>query len=82
MKKLLRTIGIGYSKKKKIGNWEIETENDLYITNPITYQVESKITYNITNNIGVGIYGNYINLLNGHDYSARTVITIKLGEAK
>ena len=79
---ILFVSSLGYSKKKKIGNWEIETENDLYITNPITYQVESKITYNITDNIGVGIYGNYINLLNGYDYSARTVITIKFGEAK
>ena len=79
---VLLVSSLGYSKKKKIGKWEIETENDLYITKPITYQVESKITYNITNNIGIGLYGNYINLLNGYDYSARTVITIKFGEAK
>ena len=73
---------LGYSKKLKYKKWEVETENDLYITNPLTYQVESKIIYNVTNNIGIGVSGNYVNLLNGYDYNARTVITIKFGEAK
>ena len=56
-------------------------ENDVYITNPITYQVESKAIYNLTNNIGIGLFGNYVNLINGYDYNIRTVITIKFGGA-
>ena len=80
--KTLFASSLGYSKKLKHKKWEIETENDLYITNPLTYQVESKIIYHITNNIGIGMSGNYVNLLNGYDYNARTVITIKFGEAK
>tara|TARA_B100001094_G_scaffold11592_1_gene10301 strand:+ start:1990 stop:2568 length:579 start_codon:yes stop_codon:yes gene_type:complete len=80
--KLLLISSLGYSKKTKIGKWELETENDIYLTKPITYQTESKIVYNITDNIGIGLSGNYINLLNGFDYNAQTVITIKLGGAK
>ena len=33
------------------------------------------------NNVGIGLSGNYINLLNGYDYNFRTVITIKFGGA-
>ena len=73
---------IGYSKKKTINKWELETENDLYFTKPLTYQTESRILYKITDKIGLGISGNYINLLEGYDYSARAVITIKFGEAE
>ena len=72
---------VGYSKKIKHKKWELETENDVYITNPITYQVESKAIYNLTNNIGIGLFGNYVNLINGYDYNIRTVITIKFGGA-
>ena len=72
----------GYSKKLSLGKWNLETENDIYYTKPLTYQTEAKITYNITNNIGIGLSGNYIEALNDYDYSAKAVITIKLGEAK
>ena len=68
-------------KKKTINKWELETENDLYFTKPLTYQTESRILYKITDKIGLGISGNYINLLEGYDYTARAVITIKFGEA-
>ena len=79
---VLLVSSVGYSKKKKLDKWEFETENDLYLTKPLTYQTESKILYNITDKIGVGLTGNYVNLLDGYDYSARAVITLKFGEAK
>ena len=79
---VLIVSSIGYSKKKTINKWELETENDLYFTKPLTYQTESRILYKITDKIGLGISGNYINLLEGYDYSARAVITIKFGEAE
>ena len=55
----------------------LETENDLYYTKPLTYQIENKLKYNITNRIGIGLSGNYIETLNGYDYSAKALITIK-----
>ena len=79
---VLLVSSVGYSKKKKLDKWEFETENDLYFTKPLTYQTESKILYNITDKIGVGLTGNYVNLLDGYDYSARAVITLKFGEAE
>ena len=79
---VLIVSSIGYSKKKTINKWELETENDLYFTKPLTYQTESRILYKITDKIGLGISGNYINLLEGYDYSASAVITIKFGEVE
>ena len=80
--KTLFASSLGYSKKLKHKKWALETENDLYFTKPLIYQVESTLSYNITDNIGIGLSGNYINLLNGYDYNAQTVITIKFGKAK
>ena len=79
---VLLVSSVGYSKKKKLDKWEFETENDLYFTKPLTYQIESKVSYNITEKIGLGLTGNYVNLLDGYDYSARAVITLKFGEAE
>ena len=79
---ILLVSSLGYLKKIKIKKWEFETENDLYLTKPLTYQIESKILYKLTNKIGIGIAGNYINLLDGYDYNAQAIITIKFGEAK
>jgi hypothetical protein len=73
----IHTPSIGYSKKLTVNKWKLETENDLYYTEPLTYQTEAKLTYNITDNIGIGLSGNYIQALNGYDYNARTLITIK-----
>jgi len=69
----------GYSKKITLGKWKLETENDIYYTKPLTYQTEAKIIYNITNNIGIGLSGNYIETLSDYDYNAQAVITIKFG---
>ena len=79
---VLLVSSLGYSKELKIKKWELETENDLYFTKPLTYQIESKILYKLTDKIGIGAAGNYINLLDGYDYNAKAVITIKFGEAK
>ena len=79
---ILLVSSLGYSKELKIKKWEFETENDLYFTKPLTYQIESKILYKLTDKIGIGAAGNYINLLDGYDYNAKAVITIKFGEAK
>ena len=79
---ILLVSSLGYSKELKIKKWEFETENDLYFTKPLTYQIQSKILYKLTDKIGIGLVGNYINLLDGYDYNAQAVITIKFGEAK
>ena len=79
---ILLVSSLGYSKKIKIGKWEFETENDAYLTKPLTYQIESKILYKLTDKMGLGLIGNYINLLDGYDYNAKAVITIKFGKAK
>ena len=69
----------GFSKKLTLGKWKLETENDIYYTEPLTYQTEAKVTYDITDNVGIGLSGNYIEALNDYDYNAQAVITIKLG---
>ena len=79
---VLLVSSLGYSKELKIKKWEFETENDLYFTKPLTYQTESKILYKLTDKIGIGAVGNYINLLDGYDYNAKAVIIIKFGESK
>ena len=79
---VLLVSSVGYSKKKKLDKWEFETENDLYFTKPLTYQIESRILYKLTDKVGIGLAGNYINLLDGYDYNAKAIITIKFGEAK
>ena len=79
---ILLVSSLGYSKELKIKKGEFETENDLYFTKPLTYQIESRILYKLTDKIGIGAAGNYINLLDGYDYNAKAVITIKFGEAK
>ena len=76
--RVLVVSSVGYSKKLELGKWKLETENDLYLTEPITYQTESKVLYEITEKVGIGLSGNYIEALNGRDYSARAVISIKL----
>ena len=79
---ILLVSSLGYLKKIKIKKWEFETENDLYLTKPLTYQIESRILYKLTDKVGIGLAGNYINLLDGYDYNAKAIITIKFGEAK
>ena len=79
---ILLVSSMGYLKELKIKKWEFETENDLYFTKPLTYQIESRILYKLTDKIGIGVAGNYINLLDGYDYNAQAIITIKFGEAK
>ena len=72
------TPSAGFSKKLKLGKWNMETENDLYYTTPLTYQTEGKISYDITNKIGLGLSGNYIETIDKYDYSAKIVLTLKL----
>ena len=75
--KYIFTPSVGLSKKLKLGKWEIETENDLYFTDNITYQTEGKVVYNITGNVGIGTSGNYIKTIDKYDYSAQMVLTLK-----
>ena len=72
------TPSIGLSKTLTLGKWEMETENDVYFTDDITYQTEGQITYNASKNIGLGLSGNYIKTLDNYDYTAKVVLTIKL----
>ena len=72
------TPSIGLTKTIKFGNWQMETENDVYFTDDITYQTEGQIVYNISKNVGLGVSGNYIKTLDNYDYSAKVVLTIKL----
>ena len=67
----------GFSKKITLGKWKIETENDLYYTAPLTYQTEGKIVYDITDKVGIGISGNYVETINKYDYSTQMVLTLK-----
>jgi len=76
--KYVNSPSAGYSKKISLGKWEVETENDIYLTEPITYQTESTISYKITDKIGIGVLGNYLEALEGSDYSAKIVLTIQL----
>ena len=72
------TPSIGLTKTIQLGKWEVETENDVYFTDDLTYQTEGQITCNVSNNIGLGLSGNYIKTLDNYDYSAKAVLTIKL----
>ena len=76
--KYIYTPSVGLTKKMTLGNWELETENDVYFTKDITYQTEGSVVYGITKNVGLGISGNYIKTLDNYDYSAKAVLTIKL----
>ena len=69
---------IGYSRKLSSGKWKFETENDLYFTDPMTYQMESVVSYELTDKASIGVSGNYIEALEGKDYSARMVLILKL----
>ena len=69
---------IGYSRKLSSGKWKFETENDLYFTDPMTYQMESVVSYELTDKASIGVSGNYIEAVEGKDYSARMVLILKL----
>lgn len=71
------TPSAGFSKKLTLGRWKLETENDVYYTEPFTFQTEGKILYDITNKVGLGLSANYIETTKTYDYSARVVLTIK-----
>ena len=75
--KYIYTPSVGLSKKIKLGKWEMETENDLYFTEPRTYQMEGKVVYSITEYIGIGVSGNYIETIDAYDYSGRMVLTLR-----
>jgi len=68
----------GYNTDVKVGKWEIETDNDVYFTTPLTYQTDLTTTYNITKNVKTGIMSNYIKTVNNFDYSAKWVLVLKL----
>ena len=72
------TPSIGLTKTFTLGKWQMETENDVYFTEDITYQTEGQITYNVSQTIGLGLSGNYIKTLDNYDYTAKVVLTIKL----
>ena len=71
------TPSVGLSKKIKLGKWQMETENDLYFTDNITYQTEGKLVYDVTDKVGIGVSGNYIKTIDKYDYSAQIVLTLK-----
>jgi len=72
------TPSMGLTKTFQFGNWQIETENDVYFTKDITYQTEGQITYNVSKSVGLGLSGNYIKTLDNYDYTAKVILTIKL----
>ena len=75
---VLLASSVGYSHKVSSGKWKFETENDLYFTDPMTYQMESVVSYELTDKASIGVSGNYIEALEGKDYSARMVLILKL----
>jgi hypothetical protein len=44
----------------------------------MTYQMESVVSYELTDKASIGVSGNYIEALEGKDYSARMVLILKL----
>ena len=50
------TPSVGLTKQITLGNWELETENDVYFTKDITYQTEGSVYYNITNQNCSGLW--------------------------
>ena len=75
---VLFASSVGYSKKLESGKWKFETENDLYLTKPISYQIETSVLYKVSEQVGIGVSGNYIEALSGMDYSAKMILTLKL----
>jgi len=75
---VLFASSVGYSKKLESEKWKFETENDLYLTKPISYQIETSVLYKVSEQVGIGVSGNYIEALSGMDYSARMILTLKL----
>ena len=75
---VLFASSVGYSKKLESGKWKFETENDVYLTKPISYQIESSVLYKVSEQVGIGISGNYIEAISGMDYSAKMILTLKL----
>ena len=75
---ILLVSSLGYSKKLESGKWKFETENDLYLTKPISYQIETSVLYKVSGQVGIGVSGNYIEALSGMDYSAKMILTLKL----
>jgi hypothetical protein len=68
---------LGYNIDKSLGKWEIETDNDVYFTTPVTYQTDLATTYNINKHLKTGIVTNYIKTVNNFDYAAKWVLVIK-----
>ena len=69
---------VGVMKNIKIKKWEFKTDNDLYITKPLTYQSDLKTTFYISDKVGLSILNSYIKTKNSNDYSTRLTITVKL----
>lgn len=69
---------LGYNIDKKWGKWEVETDNDVYFTSPMTYQTDLQTTYDINKYIQAGIVTNYIKTVDNNDYSAKFVMVFKL----
>lgn len=71
------TPSLGYTQKFKNKKLETNIDSDIYITQPLTYQLDFKTTYNITEKFGVGVLSNYIQTKDNNDYSAKIILTIK-----
>ena len=69
---------MGYNTDVKVGKWEIETDNDVYFTYPLTFQTDLATTYKINKNLSTGVVTNYIQTIDNFDYSARWVFVVKL----
>ena len=67
---------IGLTKTLTLGKWQLETDNDVYLTDEITYNTEGQITYTVSKNFGLGLSGTYIKTLVNYDYSAKVILTI------
>ena len=71
------TFSAGYINKIEKGKWEINTDSDIYYTQPLSYQTDLKTVYNINQQFGIGILGNYIQTTSNNDYATKIILTIK-----
>ena len=71
------TFSAGYTEEITKGKWEINTDSDIYLTTPLSFQTDLKTSYNINQYFGIGILGNYIQTTDNNDYAAKIILTIK-----
>lgn len=69
---------IGFKKTFDTKKWQIQTDSDLYITKILTYQTDLNVKYKLTENIAIGVIGNYVKTETNEDYMGMFQVTLSL----